>query len=156
MLIQNLENVENNVNQLDGLISKHEDNVWSILRHTSGGQKQAIPAWKAFFFEISKATTEKYIIGYLPTIRSSPTKMKTVKEMLVQCKEKAQQLNMTETDLVLDHAMYSKAVEVIMEERHSDLRDFINLRMGGFHLTYVCLGVTGKQFGDAALKDVMV
>ena len=43
-----------------------------------------------------------------------------------------------------------------MEERHSDLRDFINLKMGGFHATCVFLGVIGKQFGDAALKDVMV
>ena len=43
-----------------------------------------------------------------------------------------------------------------MEERHSDLRDLINLRMGGFHATCVFLGVIGKQFGDAGLKDVMV
>ena len=81
--------------------------------------------------------------------------METVKELLAQSKEKAQQLNLTETDLVLDHAIYSKAVEVVMDERHPDLRDFINLRMG-FHATCVFLGATGKQFGDAGLKDVMV
>ena len=43
-----------------------------------------------------------------------------------------------------------------MEERHSDLRDFINLRMGGFRGTCVFLGVTGKRFGDTDLKDAMV
>ena len=42
-----------------------------------------------------------------------------------------------------------------MEERHSDLRDFINL-MGGFRGTCVFLGITGKRFGDTGLKDVMV
>ena len=83
---------------------------WSILRHKRGGEKQVILAWKGFFYETLKATTEKYIIGYLPTIRSSPTKMETVKELLVQCKEKAQRLNLKETNLVLDHAIYSKAV----------------------------------------------
>ena len=82
--------------------------------------------------------------------------METVKELLAQSKEKAQQLNLTETDLVLDHAICSKAVEVVMDERHPDLRDFINLRTGGFHATCVFLGATGKQFSDAGLKDVMV
>ena len=82
--------------------------------------------------------------------------METVKELLAQSKEKAQQLNLTETDLVLDHAIYSKAVEVVIGERHPDLRDFINLRTGGFHATCVFLGATGKQFSDAGLKDVMV
>ena len=140
-----IQNLENDVNKLDGLVSKHEDIVWSILRHK-----------KEFFFENSKITTERYIIGYLPTIRSFPTKMETVKELLVQCKKKAQQLNQIETDLVLDHTIYSKAVEVVMEEQRSDLRDFINFRMGGFHATCVFLGVIRKQFGDVGLKDVMV
>ena len=60
--IQNLENV---LNKLGSLISKHEDIVWSILWHKSSGEKQVIPAWKGFFCKTSKATTEKCIIGYL-------------------------------------------------------------------------------------------
>ena len=43
-----------------------------------------------------------------------------------------------------------------MEEQISDLRDFINLRMGDFHATCVFSGVIGKQFSDAGLKDIMV
>ena len=43
-----------------------------------------------------------------------------------------------------------------MEERHSDLKDFINLRTGGFHATCIFLGFIGKRFGDAGLKYVMV
>ena len=61
-----------------------------------------------------------------------------------------------ETDLVFDQAIYSKVLEVVMEEQISDLRDFINLRMGDFHATCVYSGVIGKQFSDAGLKDVMV
>ena len=47
-------------------------------------------------------------------------------------------------------------MEVVMEERGSDLRDFINLRMSGFHALCVFLGVIGRRFSDAGLKDVMV
>ena len=64
-------------------------------------------------------------------------------------------LNLTETDFVLDHTIYSKAVEIIMMERHSDLRDFINLRMGGFHAACIFMNVIGKRFADAGLKDII-
>ena len=57
-----IQNLENDFNQLDGLISKHEDIVWSILSHKSSGEKQVIQDWKGFFFETSISTTEKYII----------------------------------------------------------------------------------------------
>ena len=89
-------------------------------------------------------------------IRSSPTKMDTAKEVLVQCNEKATQHGLSETDLVLDHAIYWKAVEIIINDRCTNLRDFINLRMGVFHATCVFLGVIGKRFGNAGLKDLIV
>ena len=151
-----IQHVGNNINQLDGWISKCEDIAWSMLRYKNSHNHQVIPAWKGFSYEVSPAENDKYVVGYLPMICSSPTKMETVKEVLVQCKEKATQLGLSETDLVLDHAIYCKAVEIIMDERHSDLRAFINLRMGGFHATCIFLGVIGKRFSDAGLKDVIV
>ena len=78
--------------------------------------------------------------------------MDTVQEVLYQCKEEAEGLNLPETDLVLDHVIYSKAVEVIMNERRSDLRSFLNLLLGGFHTTCIFLGVIGKRFADAGLR----
>ena len=47
-------------------------------------------------------------------------------------------------------------LEVVMEEQHSDLRDFINLKISGFYAMLVLLRVIGKKFGDADLNDVMV
>ena len=88
-------------------------------------------------------------------ICSSQTKMEAVKDVLVQCKEKATQIGLSKTDLVLDHAIYCKAVEIIMNDRHRGLRDFINLRMSSFHATCVFLGVIGKRFGDADLKKLI-
>ena len=150
-----IQNLNNDINLLDGWISKCEDVCWSILRYKNS-RNQTIPAWKGFMHEVSSTVDDEYIVGYLPMIRSSPTKMETVKEVLVQCKEKATQLGFSETDLVLDYAIYCKAVEIIMDDRHTNLRDFINLRMGGFHATCVFLGVIGKRFGDAGLKDLIV
>ena len=103
------------------------------LLRSKNSRNQTIPAWKGFFHEVSSTVDDEYIVGYLPMIRSLLTKLETVKEELAQCKEKATQLGLSKTDLVLDHAIYCKAVEIIMDDRHTNLRDFINLRMGGFH-----------------------
>ena len=146
-----IQKVSNDISLLDGWISKSEDVCWSILRYKNSCN-QTVPAWKGFFHEVLSTVDDEYIVGYIPMIRSSPTKMVTVKEVLVQCKEKATQRGLSETDLVLDHEIYCKAVEFIMDDRHTNLRDFINLRMGGFHATCVFLGVTGKTFLQCRFK----
>ena len=43
-----------------------------------------------------------------------------------------------------------------MMERNTDLREFINLRMGGFHAACIFMGVIGKRFSDAGLKDLII
>ena len=70
-------------------------------------------------------------------IRSLPTKMETVKEVLVQFKEKVTQLGLSETDLVLDHAIYCKAVEIIMNDRHRSER--LHQLENGWFSCYMCL-----------------
>ena len=64
--------------------------------------------------------------------------------------------NKNGTDLVLDHEIYAKAVEILMIEKLTDLRTFINIRMGGFHMASVFLGVIEKRFKDAGLKDLII
>ena len=39
----------------------------------------------------------------------------TVQDVLIQCKEKTEALNLLERNLVLDHAIYAKAIEIIMD-----------------------------------------
>ena len=79
-----------------------------------------------------------------------------MQEILFQCKAKAEVLNLTETDLVLDHPVYVKTLEILLKEENSSLKEFINLRMGSFHGICIFLGVLGKRFGDVALKDIVV
>ena len=82
--------------------------------------------------------------------------MNTIQEVFCQVKEKAEALNLKEIDFVLDHAIYCKTVEIVMSERNTHLRSFINLRMDGFHATCVFLSVIGKRFADGGLKDLIV
>ena len=147
--------IEEDINQLNGWHSKCRDFVYFLLRYQSA-ENQIFPSWKGFFYEVEKECGDRHTVAYLPTTNKSPTKMDTVQEILFQVKEKAEALNHKETDLVLDHAIYCKAVEIVMQERNEKLRKFINLRMGGFHATCIFLGVIGKRFGDGGLKNLIV
>ena len=52
--------------------------------------------------------------------------------------------------------IYAKALEILLKEENSSLKEFINLRMGGFNGICIFLGVLGKRFRDAWLKDLLV
>ena len=49
-------------------------------------------------------------------------------------KAKAEALGLACTDLVLDHAIYANALEVLQNPNNADLKEFVNLRMGGFYV----------------------
>ena len=72
---------------------------------------RSFQARKLFFYEIEHQAINKHTVTYLPTINKSPTQMDTI-----QVKEKAEAFDLKETDLALDHAIYCKAVEVVMSK----------------------------------------
>ena len=47
-------------------------------------------------------------------------------------------------------------MEILENSAHKDLKDFTVLRMSGFHIAMTFIGVIGKRFKDAALKDLLV
>ena len=57
--------------------------------------------------------------------------MDTIQEMFFQVKEKAESIGLKETDIVLDHTIYSKASDVSADLKNVELNNYINLRMGG-------------------------
>ena len=73
-----------------------------------------------------------------------------------QVKAKAESLGLESADLVFDHAIYAKAVEVLTNPANKDLQSFNNLRMGSFHACCICLAVLGKRFGSAGLREIVV
>ena len=82
--------------------------------------------------------------------------METIQEIILQCKEKATQLNLEEADLVSDHAIYAKVLEYLLREENQELNRSINLMMGEFHAACIYLGVIGKRFADGGLKHLAV
>ena len=152
-----LPNIETSVNNLDGFLSSIEDLIWFFLRFESEGKGiQSPPWWKGFFHLASSQSSDLHTVGYFPPINKSPTHHDTVQEVLVQWMEKTEALGLNETDLVLDHVIYAKATEIIMDGNNENLQSFINICMGGFHTACIFLGVIGKRFGDAGLKDLIV
>ena len=61
--------------------------------------------------------------------------------MVLQSKTKSEHLGLVETDVVGDQAIYVRAVEVLENLDHKDLKDFIVLRMSGFQITMTFLPV---------------
>ena len=54
----------------------------------------------------------KFTVSYLSSINDLPTKYEVAQEILLHCKEKAEALDLETADLVSDHAIYSKALEI--------------------------------------------
>lgn len=92
--------------EMSGLI----DFFWVLLRMKSS----TVPSWKGFNYLTYPFEDEPvHEISYLPAINHSPTELNTVLELLTQSKTKSEILNLTETDVVVDQAIYAKACEVI-------------------------------------------
>lgn len=135
-------------------VSEFMDFIWIVLRNTS---YETIPNWSGFNYLLELPTSEfLHNVAYLPAINSSPTEMDTVLEVLQQSKAKAENLGLKEADVVLDQAIYAKAVEILQNPNHLDLKKFIVLRMGAFHTICIFFAVIGKRFGDAGLRDWII
>ena len=96
-------------------------------------QRQVIPAWTGFNMKLQKRDApRKCCIGYCPVIEASPTELPTVYTLLQRSQQMADQLNQHDVIVVLDQAIYLKALEVIWQNQEQFKR--IVLRMGSFHM----------------------
>ena len=151
--------VELNMYKEEVQYSHEVDTLWIIAKSQSKklGIQQQIPNWTGFNYLVCGDDNDHFHnIGYLPAINQSPTSHDTVLELLSQSKLKAEKLGLMETDVVLDMAIYAKALEIILNPRYVDLKKFIVLRLGAFHTMCIFIAVIGKRFGDAGLRDVIV
>eukprot|EP00794_Sanderia_malayensis_P010526 gene10526-11631_t len=141
--------VQNEPNELSCLINF----LWVVVRQKS----ETISMWTGFNYLIeTNEDIQTHQITYLPAINESPTKLDVVLEALIQSKLKAEELGLSETDVVFDQAIFAKAVEVVLNPVYIELKKSIVLRMGAFHTALTLLAVIGKRFGDAGLRDWIV
>ena len=85
-----------------------------------------------------------------------PIKLDTFHEVLQQVKRKTEILNVQSADLVLDHAIFTKALDVLNDPANEDLKALISIRMGGFHACCIFLAVISKRFASGGLTDIVI
>lgn len=137
------------------------DFMWMLLRMSSSelqetdySRVQTIPSWSGFNALQRCVVPPQSSVGYLPCIQSSPTELSTVYSLLMKTMEICTKLEQEEIVVVLDQAIYSKALQIVWKE--SQRFNKVILRLGAFHTTCVMLGVIGKRFDDAGLRDVLI
>ena len=154
-----LPDVEIDKNILGNMMSKTADLIWMLARYQSVQllQSQEVPSWTGFYQEVTNQNDHPpNLISFLPAINQSPTQFSTVQEVLMKTKKKMNLLGLPSTDVVFDHAINTKALEVLNNPVNEEMRSVINLRMGGFHACCILLAVIGKRFGSAGLRDILV
>ena len=93
-------------------------------------------------------------IGYCQVIEASPTELPTVYTLLRRSLQMADQLSQQDVIVVLDEAIYAKALEVIWQNQEEFRR--LVIRMGSFHTIRSFMAAIGKRFGDAGLGDILM
>ena len=148
--------VENNL--FSEMVSKAKHWIWLLARYQSVQllSSQIVPGWSGFNSETIDDSFKAHKVSFLPAINQSPTKMDTVHEVLKQVKRKSELLNVQSADLVLDHAIFTKAFDILNDPANADLKSVINIRMGGFHACCIFLAVIGKRFASGGLKDIVI
>ena len=82
--------------------------------------------------------------------------MDTLLKVLKVTVEKAKNPFLEEVDIVFDLAIYSKALEIIMNPMHEDVRTFCNIRKGPFHAIMAFFAVSGLRFEEKGLGDLAI
>ena len=93
------------------------------------------------------------MVCYCPLIDASLTELSTVYSLLKKSLEMATQLGLDDIVLVLDQAIYAKALEVVWKQKEES--ESIALRMESFHITSVFLSIMGKRFRESGLRDLL-
>ena len=67
-----------------------------------------------------------------------------MQEVLQQVKVKAKSIGLQKGDMFLDHAICKLTLDVLMYPKNEELKNVINLRMGGFHASCIFIEVIRK------------
>ena len=129
--------------------------VWLEVRKLKTHLSLLVPGWTGFNIKVQgNIVVVESTIGYLDTLNSPATDLKTAYEVLSRGCEIRDRLQLKAVACVFDQAFYAKAMEVYW--KHKTLFDGLVVMMGGFHLLMMLLGVIGSRFGDAGIRELAV
>ena len=134
--------------------AQNKNLLWILVRlHTT--ENQTIPGWTGYNIKVrNEEQVSQDNIGYLQTIDAPASNMSTVFEVLSQSLKIKDSLRLNAIVVVFDQAIYAKAMEI--KWKHSEHFKDIIVRMGAFHTICTLLGIIGKRFQDAGLRDQCV
>ena len=114
---------------LSEVISKSNDWIWLFARYqcVQLSSSQTVPGWSGFHSKTMDDDFETHRVSFLPAINQSPTELDTVHEVLQQVKRKTEILNVQSADLVLDHAIFTKALDILNDPANEDLKASISI-----------------------------
>ncbi|KAJ8030514.1 hypothetical protein HOLleu_26961 [Holothuria leucospilota] len=125
------------------LLSKH---LWD-----NGG----LPSWTGYNIKFQgKETLQKSAIHYLPVVEAPPTEMTTINTILQRSISIADKLHLEHIVLVFDQAIYAKIQEIRWAREGLMQRTVV--RLGEFHICMSYMGIIGKRFSDAGLRDILI
>ena len=135
-----------------------KDFAWFLSRTKNSPEDdspQSVPAWRGFNALANKEDIPtKSVVGYCQLIDASPTELSTVYTLLKKSVEMAEQIGLDDTVVVLDQAIYAKALEVVWKQQEEF--QSVVLRMVSFHVACVLMSVIGKRFGESGLRDLLI
>ncbi|XP_053399793.1 uncharacterized protein LOC123523028 [Mercenaria mercenaria] len=145
----------NNIELVDAVEAAHTKNlIWCMLRQKDP-INQKVSSWTGFNIQVRDTVDIKQDkVGYLPTINAPATDMSTVNEILQQCLKIIAMLDVKEIVCVFDQALYAKAAEIIW--KNVETFKSVIIRLGVFHTICNFMGIIGKRFKDAGLRDLAV
>ena len=114
-----------------------------------------VPGWTGFFIKVcDNIVVIQSTIGYLDTLDSPATDLKTAYEVLYLGCEIKERPTLKAVACIFNQACYAKAMEVFW--KHKAQFEGLVIMMGGFHLLMTMLAIIGSRFADAGLRDVAV
>ncbi|CAG9821970.1 unnamed protein product [Phaedon cochleariae] len=117
--------------------AKHKNYVWFLTRL------------------VEPKTQKTYRLNYLPTIDSPATEKATVLQILRRSEEIRKYLQMDCIVVVMDQALYCKAVEILWAHQQEQSWRIFPM-MGNFHTICNLLSIIGLLFGNYGLRDLAV
>ena len=126
--------------------------IWVLCRSFS--IPQHIPSWTGFRIAIlNRKPVKDTSIGYLDCTDAPATDIYTVYHILERCLQIKDALNLQTVVCVFDQAIYCKVMEIKWKQPERCQSCIVML--GIFH-TIMFLGIIGKRFGDAGLRDLLI
>ena len=116
--------------------------------------KQNVCWWTGFNITTRDKLAVTQDTYYLSTINAKAAATSTVNEVLTQALKIKESLGLETIVCIFDQTLYAKAADITW--KHQDKFQPIVLRMGMLHTICNFLGIIGKWFLDAGLRDLAV